>query len=263
MGYLKQRNVPTSLAFRITNYVDRVCRPEMELIPESKLMVLPMLSKPLRSELKCAVLFSGLFVHPLFESTKQNTTVLQGLGDHALTGVAYAVGDMVFNMNTECKNMIMISQGQVRYLKIGVLDVILHPADWLCEPAVWTFWAHRGDCRASKDARAILVDIFLLWEIISKDPEMFCLFSEYAEKFLEHLNEAVATTGQIVDPSFGRMEIPQIERMLKDCDSHPDNHRSAAGDDSPKASPRGHKKLVRKLTKRMAKGDEVERRLEQ
>jgi len=249
-GYLKQRFVPTNLAFRITNYVDRVCRPEMELIPESKLMVLPMLSKPLRSELKCAVLFAGLFVHPLFEATKHNQAVLQGLGDNALMGVAFAVGDMVFMMGTECKNMVMLSQGQMRYLKMGVIDCTLHPADWLCEAAIWTFWAHRGDCRASKDAQAILVDIFQLWEIISKDPEMFALFSEYAEKFLEHLNEQTASTGQIIDVTIGRVEIPQIEQMVKSCESHPDHHYSTKHDEGD-SSPRGHKKLVRKLTKKL------------
>jgi hypothetical protein len=218
--YLKQHSVLPSLAFRVSTYAENVCKPQLELIPSSKLQVLPLLSQQLRCELNVSVEFNGLFAHPLVELCRDNSEIMQGFGNPAnnvLKNHMLASGEIAFSRNTRSKHMRIVTTGELHYIKgkswqDDAVDVKAVHGDWLSEAAIWTVWTHQGDCCASKHSQCVMVDIHTFWEVVEKDPEMFSVMSAYAQLFVDDLNYNYPSS--LVDTSIGEQAVAKVESWI-------------------------------------------------
>jgi len=218
-AYLKQHAVQSNLAFRVTTYAENVCKPLMELVPASKLDILPLLSQQLRCELSVSVDFCGVFAHPLFEQCRDNPDLMHSFGNPAcnvLKNLMLASGDPAFSAGNRAKKMITVTAGQLHYMKQGVysVDYLCQPGEWLAEHALWCVWTHQGDCCASTDSQCVTVDAHNFWEAVEKDTGMFVLMSRYAHIFIEELNHDFPVSLVDITPGDSESAADQVERYI-------------------------------------------------
>jgi hypothetical protein len=218
-AYLRQHKVPANLAFRVTTYAENVCKPQLELIPAKKLLVVPLLSQQLRCELNVSVEYSAIFTHPLFELCQDTPDIMQGFGNPAnnvLKNQMLASGDSSFSAGTRAKHMRIVASGQLHYVKGGTcpMDCIVKKGDWLCEPAIWTVWTHQGDCCASTDGQCVMVDVHNFWEVVERDVIMFSLMSKYAHFYVEELNQNYPVS--LADPTTTDYDVRRLIDQAKE-----------------------------------------------
>jgi len=167
--YLRQRNVESSLTFRILRHVEYVLQKEgRNVVAANKVWALTLLSPNLLSELTYEVQFSCLSVHPLlWHMTSLSAAAMkQELARLALSQRSLAATDVLYEMGTSATHMHIIIGGSLVYTSQGALfdlgenspDIRLRSDDWLCEPVMWTAWFHRGNATAQSEVELVSID---------------------------------------------------------------------------------------------------------
>lgn len=209
--YLRQRKVNHDLSVRILHYADTVCKGDIALVPESKVRMLTMLSDQLSGELKFAVSYQELALHPLFDLAISTMKVMQEMARAALSQKTFAKLEQVSSFRARASSMVMIRSGKLSYFH-GSDDVAnCHGSagDWFCEMSLWTSWAHRGDTVAKVDTQSIIIHAKHFGEVIRNDPPLHGLLSAYADFFVTELNSS--DLSQLKDVTIAQSNSGQIQ----------------------------------------------------
>lgn len=188
--YLRQHDVPATLASRILIYAEATCKQDLELVAEHKVALIQLLSDNLISELKCAVNFAKLFAHPLMDQCRAKTHITLGLASQALKKKPYAPDDTVFSEGVVANNFFLVTAGELVYGRPKFNDMACKDGTWLCESALWVSWSHRGNAIAMEPAQLILCNSHAFVQVIMDDPLMWNMMALYCVKYVEWLNES-------------------------------------------------------------------------
>jgi len=187
--YLRQNRVQTQLVFRVLRFVEYACNEREDLVTESRIHVLNLLSDQLREELRYEVAFSRILTHPLLERlSRVSRETMHGLTKSALQQRALASEDTLFHVGIPASHMHIIDSGELVYGKAeDENQITVTEDDWFCEPALWTAWVHLGDAKALVESRIISLDAAVFAEVVSCDALAWESATVYAEAFVRML----------------------------------------------------------------------------
>jgi hypothetical protein len=188
--YLRQHQVPKHLFFRILRYTEYASGTQQELIPESKVAILSLLSEQLSQELTFNVVFRRLLHHPLFAQVNETAeSTLHGFVNTALSQRFLANSDFLFTSEALASHMYFMGEGRCLYSRQGQVDRMTEKDDWLSEQAIWVMWAHRGDVVVfDTQCQVISISERMVAEKVEKDLLVFPIMSRYASSFVKWLN---------------------------------------------------------------------------
>ena len=63
------------------------------------------------------------------------------------------------------------------------------PKAWLCEPALWTTWVHKGDLVAFTESDIVAIHTGKFGEVVQENPELHGAIAAYARGFVDMLAE--------------------------------------------------------------------------
>lgn len=192
--YLRQRNVPSHLSFRVLRYVEYACREQSHLVKQERVAVLTTLSDQLRGELMYEISFSVLLGHPLFEHlSKASAHTMHRLSSVAFSQKSLAAKDELFTAGVSCSTMHTVVSGELLYKKAYYVgrdasDQIALAQDWLCEPAMWTSWITLGVARALTECKLIVINVEKFEAELKTDALAWTLLQDYAMMYVQWLN---------------------------------------------------------------------------
>lgn len=212
--FMRQNDVPSSLRMRILRYLNSKLGSSKDMIQESKLEVLSMLSSSLQAELKYAVSFQDLLTHPLIGHLHEKFPVAKhGLARSALSVVNFARNETVVARNTVMTSMYYIKSGMLDYRKGSELPVKVTKDDWIGEMCLWVQWASRGEAVTKKqNCEAIVLDSTAFDEVVKQDESLLHLVSHYADVFSEWL--AAMDPQDVTDVFYGSRSIILVESFV-------------------------------------------------
>ena len=110
------------------------------MVPETKVVALTLLSDQLSAELVCAVKYSCLQGHPIFEMCMNQHHLMQALAKTALSQKTFAENERVAVYRARSSHMIMVTAGQLRYVSAQGNTMVMKRGDWLFEACLWANW---------------------------------------------------------------------------------------------------------------------------
>lgn len=192
--YLHERQMPRPLAIRILRYVEYAHSIQADLVPESKVTILSLLSDQLRHELAFTVYFTSILKHPLFfrSSESGSEMALHSLASDVLGEVYLAHGDWIFTENESATDMTLVVKGRVVYHRFSghlTVERDVKNDDWVCEQVLWVPWLHRGDAMV-KDQQSQLITVHAksFENFMPKHIDFWAAMTAYAWAYVEWLN---------------------------------------------------------------------------
>lgn len=219
--YLRQRGIQPELAFRILRYVEWKCGEQRDLVSESRVQVLGILSEQLRSELQYSVSFSCLMGHPLFEQISHASNVLiHRLAANACSQKSLATKDVLISPGIEATHMYMVVSGELAYRKIdeadfGTIENKMQKDDWLCEQALWTRWHHIGTVEALNESKLVGIDASVFEKVLVPDRRCLELASAYCSGFMDWLTRVPRKD---LTDAFLASEMREVVRGFMECE---------------------------------------------
>jgi CRP-like cAMP-binding protein len=186
--FLRQQSVSHELSFRIFRYTEFQSTSGKDLVPESRVTVLNLLSEQLRNELHYVMFYSGVHAHPLFEKASRiSDTLLHIMSKESMARNSLAKGDVIFQEGVSASHMYFVSRGNIRYVKPDRQD-IASKSDWITEQALWTEWTHVGEARTVAECQVVAINVKCFVAVVGKDLDMHSLMTSYAHNFVNWLN---------------------------------------------------------------------------
>jgi len=190
--FLHQREVPGALKFRLLNFLEVQAKNQVELLPEGNVRLLTFLSDQLRAELDFNISYSRLFIHPVLQKMDGKAHSLKDLTSKALDTRMFAEDDMVAAQDQPSEDLLFVMSGTLTYTKRGqeAAAVTLDEEDWLCEASLWIYpWHWHGNLMVTITAELIYLNSAAFCDVIEHDLSLWALFSQYAQKFCDKLND--------------------------------------------------------------------------
>jgi len=229
--YLRERSVPSALVFRILRYTEYACASQEDVIQESSVTILSLLSDQLRAELMYTVSFSSLLTHPLFEEAHATSEVaVYSLAEKVLMRKSLASQDCLFEEGLETTHMYYIVSGSMSYIMPRAPEVRVEQDAWLCEHALWVPWSYHGDAMAVTECPVIYVDVHAWGEAIRSDARLWVLMAGYADKFADWLNEV--DLAQLTDYFAGEESSALVRNFIPSREEQ--NERASAEEEKSK-----------------------------
>jgi CRP-like cAMP-binding protein len=233
--FLGQHTIPHELSFRILRYTEFQASSSKDLVPESRVTVLNLLSEQLKNELHYTMFYSGVHAHPLFEHVKlMSDDLLHRLSKESMSRNCLAKNEAIFKEGATASSMYFISRGNVRYVKSDRLDVdVAQKSDWITEQALWTEWVHMGEARTVAECQVIALNVKMFSSVVGKDQKMHTMMTAYAHNFVDWLNglEDVDLT-----EVFNHGDVDHLVHFIPDA-NHEDDLKKMVSIDKEAASP--------------------------
>lgn len=148
--------------------------------------------------------FSPLMLsHPLFGHIhRQDAACMTDICHAAMSEMAVPVGEQLFRPGMKCSSMYMIYDGRMEYE--CNLDGEEHVPEnirtgrWLCEPAMWTDWKHRGHLRSIERTELMVLDCVAFQAVISES-YLFCQVQDYARVYAAMAVKSCGGAGGVTD----------------------------------------------------------------
>jgi hypothetical protein len=196
--YLTVNGISKGLALRVTRNAQHAMKMRQRETPESAVGLVDLVSEPLRVELHFEMYFPVLGHHPFFaEYNKQAPHVVRKICHSALSTTTNHHGDIIFHFGESCDRMRMLKSGQLKYTwprKDENETVNIEEGTWISEGPLWTEWVHRGVLTAADDSVIFNLTAEIFHKIVA-DFKLLCFDpSDYAQEFVERLNEAEEVT---------------------------------------------------------------------
>jgi len=189
--FMQDNRISFYLSTRIRRYLDYFVQDQKKHPSEKSVVMLELLSEPLRMELHYEVYSPWLTKHPFFEAyAGANRTAFNRLCHRAVKTVCLTRDDVLYAKGDAAKHMYFVIRGTLIYTyndddttrKIG-------PGEWACEMVLWTPWEYQGFMRASGDVHLIALDAAAFHECILDSKGARQQAAEYALKAVEYLNK--------------------------------------------------------------------------
>jgi len=217
--FLSHHRICDELSQRVCRFLEHAWALKNEVVLESSVELLELLSTPLRRELRYA-----RYEHCLGE-----------LGFHAMTSQlslpllskTLAANDTVFEVGSVAQEAYFISEGSLMYAW-GDQKVTFNEKDklgWLVEMCLWTPWVHVGELSTRSVSCVETIQLEPFFECICRSLDVLRLAQEYAESFVKSMNSLAAVTDlwhpdQDVDKSDSLPpKVPKISLFPRDLSS--------------------------------------------
>jgi len=196
--YLRENKVPSALGYRVLRCAEFCCASQKDVLAESKVTILEVLTDQLKEELKFECSYAAhMKPHPLFDKCIQVSDVgVYRLAKAAFDRKSYASKDTIFKDNVRTDYAYIVVDGEILYQKVGSdaeFDLEdpkqVGATDVFCEAALFVNWHTRGEAVVAMDSEVISINVSAFGETIRTDDSLYALVSHYAEGFAEHLNK--------------------------------------------------------------------------
>merc|ERR1719329_512580 len=191
--YLSQNKVSKRLAMRCTRNATHALQENQRYMSEDSVVLLAMVSEPLRVELHFELYQVELAVHPFFRRYVEECPQVTSKVCHmAMSYALISCGDVIFSIGESLlrpKMYFVGGRGDLAYTACNGRVSELSAGNWISEATLWTTWVHRGTLTAAADGRICCLDAKQFqdtagqFEHIDFDPAL------YAHDFLERLND--------------------------------------------------------------------------
>jgi hypothetical protein len=186
--FFRQNNVTKSLSFRILRYLEYKIDKTDELVPETKLEVLTMLSRSLKKELRYEVSYFPIRGHPLFEAAeKQTPQFMFRLSDTCFGIQDVAANEQIFAVRAALEQLLFIVSGTLCY-GTEKKDIQVVKDDWLGEHAMWVNeWTSCGQLGTINHCVMITVNVSMYRTTVQENGDLWALMTAYAKGFFDWL----------------------------------------------------------------------------
>lgn len=201
--FCKQKHVSRELTLRMKRYIDLVIVPNFHKLHTEDVILLPKLSAHLRAQLNKELVSQILCVHPFFENLKnKHDGVFNSIAnDGSLDHMSLARGDVAFGSGQEAHSLLLVSDGILDYIAVSGnkedAPQQVAKGDWVSEAVLWTKWIHQGQCQASVESTAMLVNSARLQKELLENGPVMGFVRKYGQEFIKRLNTLAETTGSM------------------------------------------------------------------
>lgn len=226
--FLKDMSVSHFLAVRLEQYLEHIVSVRQLHVEMEDVVLLDLLSKPLRMDLDKEIYGPVLSVHPFFEifNTK-DSAAMRKVCSTCINTAHLSAGDSLFQTGEPCHHMFFVLEGTLKYHladgqktsglsqssmsagkwagrlapgmtstlgedeQYGILndDSIIEQGGWCCEAVLWTNWNHQGVMRACTNCKVLTVDAREFSTLTAAHAKIAHHALMYAQEFCRQLNE--------------------------------------------------------------------------
>jgi len=211
--YLFDQHISWQLAMRIQKNAQHALAQKKRFTPESSVVLLTMISNPLRVELHFEIHSTVLMEHPFFKCYNEvNKPGLRKVCHIGITMLSLSAGDVLFHdlEVPKLKQVFFVTSGGLDYKKEDKDMMTVAKPSWLCEAVLWTAWTHCGTARAISESRLMVLDGQVFQDSICSFPSEHA--RDYAEAFVDLLNAADAS--ELTDLALGPEEQNFLTEMV-------------------------------------------------
>jgi len=205
-GYLQSHSVSAELSMRLRRYV-RTCHLHAKYVTklQAERDLIAQLPRELQLDLCNAANGSMVCNSPFFESWHRlYPKVMRQFCCEAIVEEPVKTRDVVFTTGYPATRMLILAIGRLKYVVRqgyggssghGLLDLFkrVHNAQSgarFCEAALWTNWVHTGKLSSQAHSTLLALDVEKFKTITFSFQEAFGLATNYARKFVNHLNDS-------------------------------------------------------------------------
>merc|ERR1711879_505062 len=161
---------------------------------EEDVVLLTLLSEPLKEELKYGSLAPYLRLHPLMNELGEHGKVIT----KSLGATSLARGDFFFQCGEAGLLMLFITDGKLLYTKGEPLDASIPmnahsilaierhavgECEWISEAVLWTTWVHLGDLEAQTEAQTVTIEAHAFGKAVRSHIILMPKVQRYAQKY--------------------------------------------------------------------------------
>jgi CRP-like cAMP-binding protein len=197
--FMKEQKIPRELVMRVTRYSDCAIRPRQRGIAIQSVELLKLLPRGLYMEVMLQVYLDDIQAHPLFKwMDRQGTALLREICSSVIERHYYSQGGLLFSSGKAASCMYFVGKGRLLYLYkppyFGAEEekTQVYPAQWFCEPVLWTAWVHQGTMCAIQDSELLQVNSEKFMKVVSDHRPDRWFLMKYAEEFVKRMNEIAA-----------------------------------------------------------------------
>lgn len=203
--FLRQSFVSSALEARVLRYVDIARNVHAKRISSEHVVLLHLLSGPLRLELELEIHAPLMIEHSFFNlyyltnQVAMSEICLRGLGS-----VLLSRHDCLFRTFADSHHMYFLEGGVLVYRRAKGARrtrcrVKMQKGSNFCEPVLWLCWIHRGDMKALIESQIVTLNAVSFVEITESHHDIFTYGCEYAHTYLRQMRDSVAQDGYVWD----------------------------------------------------------------
>jgi len=202
-SYIEQNSLSFDLSSRISAFLQTYKFSSRRRTHRSDIALFKVLPKRLVLMLDCEVYGPMLMVHPLFHRCcdVDPASFLQICND-TLAEVSVASCEELFHTGQEATAMYFTISGVMRLYK-GLEDSV-KPDEFdgatrkfLCEPALWMRWTHRGRLCAVTNCEYVALTAAALHKVVLREPRIMAGCLAYAKMYQRRMAALLASDGVI------------------------------------------------------------------
>lgn len=200
--YLIDRRMPRKLMVRVLRNAHHAMRESRHNCPEKDILLLHLISEPLRMEIHFELHSPILRSHPLFKRMQQDLPALSRKLCHFAVCTAFLSAEDVLFVEGEVKDppeMYFVTKGVVGYKEADCSSVYASEGAWVSEPVLWCDWVHRGVLKARSECELLVLDAQSFRTISQQNGSPNFNLGKYAREFVKLLNQGMLTD---VDKNF-------------------------------------------------------------
>lgn len=190
--FLNHKKIGKTTSARIIRFLEHQTANQQGDVNPSSIMILTLLSEPLKNLLAYELSKKHVELHPFFNHLeKEMSPILVKLCDTVLSAVDLASEDVVFHPGEEGEKMYFVKSGNLEYMLPNgdVLKPRLREKAWLSEAVLWTTWWHRGEFKAIAPSQLAVIKPGPFAEVMKIHPRPWSFCRNYAELFVKYLNQ--------------------------------------------------------------------------
>lgn len=198
-SFLVRNQIPGSLSQRVKNFLQHSYTLQREVISETQVPLLSLLSKNLQGELQFARYQRSLsflvFVADalLAGDNLQHREVAHEIAANAVTQTFLATSEVVFYAGNVAEHVFLATSGALLYLQnrgktVADIDT------WISEMTLWTPWTFCGDLLTQDLTVLVMVEQSSFCDIVCKSPETQQMAKIFAEDYVANMNAYVVAS---------------------------------------------------------------------
>eukprot|EP00435_Cladocopium_sp_Y103_P037179 s292_g9.t2 len=192
-SFLVRNQIPGGLSQRVKNFLQHSYTMQREVISETQVPLLSLLSKNLQGELQFAryqrsLNFLAFVADALLAGDNlQHREVAHEIAANAVTQTFLATSEVVFYAGNVAEHVFLATSGALLYLQnrgktVADLDT------WISEMSLWTPWSFCGDLLTQDLTVLVMVEQSSFCDIVCKSPETQQMAKIFAEDYVANMN---------------------------------------------------------------------------
>lgn len=189
--YMQQNKISKQVAMRVQRNAQFALQEQQRFMPEDQVVVMEIISEPLRVEVHFEMYSAAVNVHPFFDRyIEECPQVMKKVCHRAMSMLQVSCGDILFSPGETAlqPRMFFVISGGLHYVAASADVFVVEERTWISEAVIWTTWMHRGQLTAQRECRLCIIEAPAFQQVVSKfehpdfDPRY------YAAAFVKDLN---------------------------------------------------------------------------